>query len=135
MVKITYFDIRGRAEPIRLVLEEKGVPYEDNQVSGNAWTELKPRTPFGQLPSFRDGDREFYQSYAIYRHLARVHDLYGANEDEQIRCDVVCEALRDAIDHVGFAAWRPDFESQRPSFVDRELPEPLARLDALFEDT
>ena len=48
---------------------------------------------------------------------------------------MVCEALRDAIDHVGFAAWRPDFESQRASFVDRELPERLARLDALFEDS
>ncbi len=33
MPQIMYFDIRGRAEPIRLLLEEIGVEYEDRLVT------------------------------------------------------------------------------------------------------
>ena len=36
---------------------------------------------------------EIFQSHAIIRHLARVHDLYGSTEAEKIRCDVIEEAL------------------------------------------
>ena len=34
---IIYFDIRARAEPIRLILEELGIEYEDQQVRPEEW--------------------------------------------------------------------------------------------------
>jgi glutathione S-transferase len=37
--QITYFDVRGRAEPIRLLLEETGVAYEDLQITSDQWQE------------------------------------------------------------------------------------------------
>ena len=77
---VTYFDVRARAEPIRLILEELGVQYEDRQITDQEWSRLRSSTPFGWLPVYRDGDLEIWQSNAIYRHLARVHDLYGSNE-------------------------------------------------------
>jgi len=39
--KLYYFDLYGRAEPIRMALWKAGVDYEDIRVTGQAWTDLK----------------------------------------------------------------------------------------------
>jgi glutathione S-transferase len=127
--KVTYFDIRARAEPIRLILEEMAIPYEDHRVAPHEWRDFKSKTAFGWLPAYRDGDLEIWQSHAIYRHLARVHDLYGANEKERIRCDVVEEAFADLNTLIGKAPWRPDFNETRTEFIERELSPSLDRLE------
>ena len=126
---IIYFDIRARAEPIRLILEELGIEYEDQQVRPEEWPELKPKTPFGWLPAYREGNLEIWQSHAIYRHLARVHDLYGSNEEQRVRCDVVEEALADVNTLIGRAPWRPGFEKTREEFIRSELSPAVARLE------
>lgn len=40
--KLTYFDIRGKAEPARLVFAQVGVPYEDIRIRQDKWAEMKP---------------------------------------------------------------------------------------------
>lgn len=49
-IKLTYFDIEGVAEPIRLALALAGQEYEDDRVSFADWQDLKPKTPYGSLP-------------------------------------------------------------------------------------
>lgn len=127
--RITYFDIRGRAERIRLLLEEVGVEYDDLQITATQWQELKPKMPFSQLPAFREGDVELVQSHAILRHLARIHDLCGEDEAQRVRCDIAAEAIRDADEQLGSVIWRPDFEEQREVYVESELPQHLDPLD------
>ncbi len=126
---VIYFDIRARAEPIRLVLEEMGSQYVDQQITDEEWSKLRPKTPFGWLPAYRDGDLEIWQSHAIYRHLARVFNLYGSTEEERIRCDVVEEALADLNSLIGRAPWRPDFDRAREEFIESELSPMLDRLE------
>ncbi|GAB5407433.1 MAG: hypothetical protein Aurels2KO_56640 [Aureliella sp.] len=126
---VIYFDIRARAEPIRLILEEKAIAYEDRQITEHEWYELRPRTPFGWLPAYREGDLEIWQSHAIYRHLARKHDLYGTSEAERIRCDVVEEAFADLNTLIGKAPWRLDFKRTRRDFIESELSPVLDRLE------
>lgn len=41
--KLTYFDIRGRAEPIRLLFAVAQVPFEDKRIAGQEWPSLKSR--------------------------------------------------------------------------------------------
>ncbi|KAK7485113.1 hypothetical protein BaRGS_00023653 [Batillaria attramentaria] len=41
-IKLVYFDIRGRAEFIRLVLEAAGQEYEDERVQFADWPTVKP---------------------------------------------------------------------------------------------
>ena len=48
--KLTYFDLKGRAEPIRMLFELANQPYEDCRVPFDKWAELKPQFPFHQLP-------------------------------------------------------------------------------------
>ena len=129
---VTYFDVRARAEPIRLILEEMGVQYEDHQITDQEWSKLRSSTPFGWLPVYRDGDLEIWQSHAIYRHLARIHNLYGSDEAERIRCDVVEEAFADLNTLIGRAPWRPDFNKTRADFIERELSPVLGRLESFL---
>ena len=45
-VKVTYFNMRGRAEPLRLAAEVAGLDWEDVRVAGKEdWAALKPSTP------------------------------------------------------------------------------------------
>ena len=130
---ITYFDIRARAEPIRLILEELSVDYEDRRVRAEDWPELKPKTPFGRLPSYCEADLEIWQSHAIFRHIARVHDLYGSTESDRVRCDVVEEAFADLNNLVGRAPWRPEFDETRNDFIANELSPALAQLECFLQ--
>jgi glutathione S-transferase len=130
---IAYFEARARVEPIRVILEELAIPYEDRKISFEAWGKMKSGTPFGALPSYRKGDMEIFQSHAIIRHLARVHDLYGSTEADRVRCDVVDEALSDLSDLIGKAAWRANFEDERTDYVSNELGPMLDRLERFLE--
>jgi glutathione S-transferase len=130
--RVIYFDIRARAEPIRLILEEMGIQYEDQQITDEEWSKLRPNTPFGWLPAYHDGGLEIWQSHAIYRHLARVHSLYGSTEEERIRCDVAEEAFVDLNTLIGRAPWRPNFDSKRDAFIESELSPVLDRLEGFL---
>lgn len=46
------FDVRGRAEPIRFVLEEVGESWKEQVVSLKDWDSEAPTTPFHRLPVF-----------------------------------------------------------------------------------
>jgi glutathione S-transferase len=50
MIKLTYFDIEGVAECVRLALLLSATPFEDVRVSFQDWPAMKPSTPNGQLP-------------------------------------------------------------------------------------
>merc|ERR1712110_178524 len=55
-VKLTYFNLRGRGEPCRIMLAYGGIKYEDERIPppwdpATTWPTLKPNTPFGVLPS------------------------------------------------------------------------------------
>lgn len=93
---LTYFDIRGRAEVIRLILEEVAAPYRERRVQEQEWAAVKPTMPFGQMPLYQDGELLIPQSHAIYRYLARKYGLYGQDERERVRCDIIEEVFVEA---------------------------------------
>ena len=49
-LKLTYFNIKARAEPSRLALHIAGIPFEDKRVSHEEWPALKATMPLGQIP-------------------------------------------------------------------------------------
>jgi glutathione S-transferase len=137
---LTYFDARGRAEPIRLLLAYAGVAFEDRGLSFPQWQEHKAATPLGQLPYLteeRDGRAvTIPQSMAIVRHLAREHGLDGKTEPERVAADVAAETavdLRGALTRLRFSpAWQD--EAQKAQFAAETAPMHLARLDTLLGD-
>ena len=49
-LKLTYFNIKARAEPTRLALHIAGIPFEDKRIAHEEWPALKATMPLGQIP-------------------------------------------------------------------------------------
>ena len=47
MPQLIYFDVYGKAEPIRILLNHAKVTYEDVRMTGNMWAEKKATVPAG----------------------------------------------------------------------------------------
>jgi len=122
LVRVIYFDGRGRAEPIRLILELVGVQYEQPEITFESWPSVKPNYPFGQLPVYEElsaGDETTLiipQSHAIFRYLARKHKLYGNSEEDRIRCEVIEEVFRDYWQELGMMCWDKDWKSKKEAY-------------------
>jgi prostaglandin-H2 D-isomerase / glutathione transferase len=130
---ITYFNIRGRAEVIRLIFEELSIEYEDRRITDAAeWQALKPKLPFGAMPIYEEGDLHIVQSHAMYRHLARKHDLYGRDEAEHILCDIVEEAVAEANEVLWRFFWDPKQQEKMAAFAAGALTTTLDNLQRWF---
>jgi glutathione S-transferase len=133
---LTYFDSRGRAEPIRLVFALAGVAYEDRGVKGEDWPKLKPDTPFGQLPFLTADGRVIPQTMAIVRYLAREHGLDGRDAGERLAVDVASETALDARVAFGQIRFSPQWqdEAAKAKFIQESAPAHFARLEKVLGD-
>ena len=131
---LTYFQFRGLGEPIRLLFEDLGHPYEDRRIDlfSEAWPALSPQLPFRQLPRLEIDGQTIFQSHAILRHLARAKGLAGETDTERLRCDVGVEAARDLQQRLWDHFWSPgsDTEAAAKAFDGGQLASELAKLDA-----
>lgn len=80
--KLTYFHTRGLAEPIRFILKQAGVDFEDVRISGEDWEEFKPTTPYGSMPVLEVDGKMLAGSVGIARFLAERFGLAGSNDFE-----------------------------------------------------
>ncbi|XP_029431204.1 glutathione S-transferase P-like [Rhinatrema bivittatum] len=94
---LQYFHLQGRAEPVRFLLKDQGLSWEEEVVTPETWYQgdLKKSCAFGQLPALKDGDFTLYQSNAILRYLGRAHDLYGKDRQEAALIDMVNDSVED----------------------------------------
>lgn len=100
-LRIVYFEVRAKAEPIRLCLRYGGIPYEDVSVSdyfGCGWRDAKAKAPFGQLPLLVvDDEAPLAQSGSITRYVAGLAGLAPTDALEAARCDAVYEAAQELM--------------------------------------
>ncbi|KAI8610017.1 glutathione S-transferase [Chytriomyces sp. MP71] len=98
---VHYFNVRAKAEIIRLVLAYSGVVWSDELTHSFAdWLPNKETTPFGQLPvlvEHEDGQEVFRlaQSNAIVRYLSRKHGLVPALPRHEALADSIFESVCD----------------------------------------
>jgi glutathione S-transferase len=136
-----YFDSRGRAESIRLLLAYAGVPFEDKGLKGEVWhAEYKASSPLGQMPYVieqgPDGDLAIPQTGAIHRHFARVYGLYGASEREHVAADVAYDTALDVRSAMSSFRFGPTWgdEAARAKFLSETLVRGFDRLAKLLGD-
>lgn len=97
--EVVYFETRGQAEPVRLLLALAGQPFTDTRSRLEASPRQLDSDGFGWgakpwLVEIREGERSVVAgTWVILRHLARVHGLYGATEAEHVACDRVVETV------------------------------------------
>merc|ERR1712088_1071925 len=82
MVKLTYFDLEGRGELIRLLLHAGNIDFEDFRFGFGEWAKHKPNTPFGSVPVLTWDEEEMAQTMAIVRFVARKVGMAGKTDKE-----------------------------------------------------
>lgn len=101
-IKLFYWDMTGRAEPIRLAFHLGGVPFEDCRVSKEEFAAMRDRGEllYGQLPiMFVDG-KKYAQSIALLRFGGQLSGLYPKCETEALRCDMICDNVQDLVNFI-----------------------------------
>uniref|UniRef100_A0A0N5AYE0 Glutathione S-transferase 1 n=1 Tax=Syphacia muris TaxID=451379 RepID=A0A0N5AYE0_9BILA len=116
--KLTYFNAMGRAELMRMMFALKGVEYEDVRISKEDWPNMKPTTPFGQLPLLEVDGKVLAQSVAIAIYLANKLGLNGANDWEAAKIHEIFGATEDL-----FNAVIPAFKCEDPETKKKLIAE------------
>ena len=116
-IKLTYFNLRARAEPARLLLAYAGVSYEDDRLPPpweniEAWADQKTSYPYGCLPMLYWDGQEIGQSLAITRFLAKQFGLAGRDNLEAGQVDEIIYALQDAI-NAGYSVLHEKVEEKK----------------------
>ncbi|KAI5243827.1 glutathione S-transferase Mu 1 [Manis pentadactyla] len=129
-----YWDIRGLAHSIRLLLEYTDSNYEEKKYTmGDApdydrsqWLNEKFMLglDFPNLPYLIDGAHKITQSNAILRYIARKHNLCGETEEEKIRMDILENQVMDTRLHQARVCYSPDFEKLKLEYL-KEIPEKM----------
>jgi len=74
-----------------------GVDYEDYRIewTSDEWKELKPKTPFGQLPLLEVDGRAFCQSVPVTRYLANQFGFAGKTDLDKLQADMIVDCIVD----------------------------------------
>ncbi|XP_067141058.1 glutathione S-transferase Mu 1-like [Centruroides vittatus] len=129
-----YWNIRGLAQPIRLLLAYTETEFEDKKYSygppptfdRSAWLNEKFTLglDFPNLPYYIDGSVKLTQSSAIMHYLARKNKLDGATEEEKIRIDLAEQQLIDFRMAFVQLCYNPNFETLKGDYL-KSLPDKL----------
>ncbi|XP_052680772.1 S-crystallin SL11-like isoform X1 [Crassostrea angulata] len=133
--KLMYFDTKGRAEVIRLAFAAAGQSFEDKRfpLSMEEWQAVKPTIPQKQLPCLQVDGRLIPQSGAIMRYVAREFGLYGDNNDDNTRVDVIIGTAEDFLKNAFALRYEKD-ETKRAE-LKKDLEEnKLPQFFSLLED-
>uniref|UniRef100_A0A1B6CF84 glutathione transferase n=1 Tax=Clastoptera arizonana TaxID=38151 RepID=A0A1B6CF84_9HEMI len=132
--KLTYFNGRGVAEPIRYLLIYLGENFEDIRVEFENWLELKPSMPFGKLPVLEIDGKKYSQSTALYRYLGNKGNISGNNDLENLHIDIIADVLVDLRTAASQVMWEPDEQKKKEkqqTFLSETLPYNLEKLEEI----
>ncbi|KAJ4459703.1 putative charged multivesicular body protein 6 [Paratrimastix pyriformis] len=131
--RLTYFDGRGRAEPIRMIFAEAGVEYDDHRIQRETWASMKSTMPFGQLPVLHIDGVDIAQSMAALRYAARKYDLMPTDPIQAGTCDMISEAIEDITVQLSRLTHNPNAtDAEKAKYKDETLPTWLRYFDALL---
>merc|ERR1719283_282225 len=98
-IKLTYFNLRGRAELARLILAQADAQYEDCRIEQEEWPAMKKTLPMEQLPVLEVDGITIGQSITIARFLAKRYGLDGNNEIASAEADQTVDAVVDLMNN------------------------------------
>jgi len=122
-----YWDIRGLAQPARLLLNYTGTDFEDRLLScgpapdfdRSCWldTKFSLGLDFPNLPYYIDGDIKITQSNAILRYIARKNNMCGNTEEEKARVDMAADQVMDLRNGFVRLCYNPDFDNLKSGYL------------------
>ena len=132
-IKLTYFDMKGRAELARMIFNYAGIPFTDERISGNDFATLKPTLPLKQLSVLEVNGTVYAQSMAIVRYAANITGLYPSNAVEALKADMFSYALAELdapfVDFVFRTSDEAEKAQKKKVFIEEKVPTLFAALE------
>ncbi|KAG5318046.1 GST1 transferase, partial [Pseudoatta argentina] len=130
--KLIYFDVTGLGEAIRFMLNYCGIKFEDVRFSFDDWPKYKPNMPMGQVPVLEIDGKQYHQSRAIGRFLAKKGHLYGSNDVEAMEIDATVDSIEDIRQAMTLHYWEQDpaFKAKLKDTLFQKLPNYLDVFEA-----
>jgi len=137
-LRLTYFDVPGRAEPIRWSLIEAEIEFEDERLSKEEFIALKDsgKLPFGQVPILYVDNVIFSQSSALLRYVGKLSGQYPTDFEDALRVDEILSAVIDIFAEVSTTLSEPDKEKReryRIDLINSRLPARLHAFDQIYD--
>ena len=135
-VKLTYFDIAARAEPIRLALAIGNLPFDDERLTREQFLSVKESLPFKQLPTMTIDGKVYAQSNAILRYVGKQANLYPKDALEALKVDQLVDHLEDIQKKMGPSLYEKDPVKKmelRKELATSILPSMLQQLESQLE--
>ena len=139
-MKIYYFDIYGRAEPLRMALSYAKVDYEDIRVNKEEMTKMKEegKLEFGQLPVIEKDGKFYGQSASLLRFIGKKHGMYPEDAGAAWRADSVMDSIEDLIQQF-VKIMRAETEEQKKeiakTFTTEWLPKYWTAIDKVISES
>jgi len=141
--RLNYFNIKGRAEFLRLIFALGGQEYVDHRFSMEQWPEEKTDTrryPFGVGPTLEIDDVVLPESIPIARYLASEFGLCGKNNLEKAWCDIVVDIIMEiaklAKEFAPFYRTEKDdekFEQKKKEVFEGDIAKKLNQLEGILK--
>ena len=85
--KLTYFDMDGRAAPVRIAFHAAGIDFEDSRISFQDFMGMRESLRFNCVPVLEIDGRAVTQSNAMCRYIGKMAGLYPADDLQALYCD------------------------------------------------
>ena len=135
--KLYYFPAKGRAELIRWIFVQAGVPYEDIRKGGEDWAALKPKTPYGAMPALEIDGKFYAGSGPLARYVAEQHGLAGSNALENLELASIYDVIDDLLLRAMLFYYEKDETRKaqlKKDFEEQHIPKYLGILNKLITD-
>ncbi len=98
-LKLYYFDLAGKGEPIRLACTYGNLPFTDIRLNGEQFQEMKQlgELPYGQMPVIEVSPGKFVgQSASILRFVGKLTGLYPT--EDHVTAAIIDSLLDQEVD-------------------------------------
>lgn len=131
--KLTYFNLKARAEPTRYLFALAGVEFEDVRISDEEWQKLKASefAPLKQIPILEMDGEKLYQSHAIHYFVAEETGFLGTSAIERGKILAIVETCRDLSLKLAESKFEKD--ETRKEELKKGLHETIPKYTAFFE--
>ena len=108
---LIYFNVYGRAEPMRMLLAHANVEFNEERLVADDWPAIKASGRFvsGTLPAWQQDGQMYFESKAILRFIGAQHGYYPSDPVQAWKADSIVDFLHAFFPDLNNKLFASDF--------------------------